>query len=90
MSSGPEFFQTIMGRRFFEGDVPRLLATLERIAVALERGNAQMAAREREDITATAAFVMRESCAEEVERLYGPEAAAEVRKVPLPSEAESP
>ena len=67
----------------------RIAATLERIAAALEQRNGQMEAKEREDITATAAFVMRESCAEEIERLYGPEAAAEVRKVPLPHEAET-
>jgi hypothetical protein len=34
--SGPDFFQTPMGRKFFEADVPRLLKTLSRIADALE------------------------------------------------------
>ena len=33
----PEFFQTIMGRKFYEADVPRALKALERIAGALER-----------------------------------------------------
>ena len=34
--SGPSFFQTIMGRKFFEGDVPALVKNLGRIADALE------------------------------------------------------
>jgi hypothetical protein len=34
--SGPEFFQTIMGRKFFQSDVPRMLTLMERIAKALE------------------------------------------------------
>lgn len=33
---GPEFFETGMGRKFFECDVPRLAKALERIADALE------------------------------------------------------
>jgi hypothetical protein len=37
MGNGPEFFQTIMGRKFYEADVPRALKALERIAAALER-----------------------------------------------------
>ena len=37
MGNGPEFFQTIMGRKFYEADVPRALRALERIADALER-----------------------------------------------------
>lgn len=31
------FFQTVMGKKFYEADVPRFLRTLERIAVALEK-----------------------------------------------------
>jgi len=31
-----EFFQTIMGRQFYEGAVPRIAKALERIAAALE------------------------------------------------------
>jgi hypothetical protein len=42
MSNGPEFFQTIMGRKFYDADVPRIAKALERIAAALE---AQAAAR---------------------------------------------
>lgn len=34
---GPEFFQTVMGRQFFEGTVPRIARALERIAKALEQ-----------------------------------------------------
>lgn len=38
--AGPEFFQTIMGHKFFENDVPRIMKALERLAVALEERNA--------------------------------------------------
>jgi hypothetical protein len=31
-----QFFQTIMGKKFFEADVPRLLTVLGRIADSLE------------------------------------------------------
>lgn len=34
--NGPEFFQTIMGRRFFEGTLPGIESSLKRIATALE------------------------------------------------------
>lgn len=34
---GPEFFQTGMGKKFFEGDLPRLVKALERIAAAVEK-----------------------------------------------------
>jgi hypothetical protein len=34
--SGPEFFQTHMGRKFFQSDVPKMVILLERIAKALE------------------------------------------------------
>ena len=34
---GPEFFQTTMGQRFYEGTVPKLTGTLERVADALEK-----------------------------------------------------
>lgn len=37
MSNGPKFFQTVMGKKFFEGDVPRLVRALERIAKSLEQ-----------------------------------------------------
>ena len=34
--SGPDFFQTAMGRKFFGADVPRMLTLMERITKALE------------------------------------------------------
>lgn len=37
--AGPEFFQTGMGRKFYESDVPRIAKALERIATALEARN---------------------------------------------------
>lgn len=35
---GVEFFQTLMGRKYFESDVPRIARALERIAKAMEAG----------------------------------------------------
>ncbi|MAH47084.1 hypothetical protein CMI37_14750 [Candidatus Pacearchaeota archaeon] len=32
-----EFYQTLMGRKFYEADVPRIVKALERIAEALEK-----------------------------------------------------
>lgn len=83
MSTGPEFFQTMMGRKFFDADVPRFLRVLERIADALEAGNQQASADALEQVAVSSAFVMREAIADEVERLYGSEAAEQVRKVEL-------
>lgn len=34
-----KFFETIMGRRFFEGQLPKLITNLDRIATALEKAN---------------------------------------------------
>ena len=34
---GPEFFQTHMGRKFYEADVPRIAKSLESIAASLEK-----------------------------------------------------
>lgn len=34
-----KFFQTVMGRKFFEGQLPRLIKALERIADELKRAN---------------------------------------------------
>lgn len=34
---GPEFFQTLMGQRFFNAQLPALIERLDHIAVALER-----------------------------------------------------
>lgn len=36
---GIEFFQSMMGRKFYEADVPRITKALERIADALEEQN---------------------------------------------------
>lgn len=38
---GPEFFQTGLGRIFYEGHVPRIVKALEQIAAALEKLAAQ-------------------------------------------------
>ena len=35
----PEFFQTIMGKRFVEGTAPNIARQLERVANALEESN---------------------------------------------------
>lgn len=52
---GPKFFQTIMGRKFFESDVPRLIRTLERIAKSLEAADplAEVAAGNRKLVEPT-------------------------------------
>jgi hypothetical protein len=39
LSMGPKFFQTIIGRSFFDGQLPRLIKALEKIACELERFN---------------------------------------------------
>ena len=36
---GPEFFQTRMGQKFFEGDIPALIAAINRLADAVEKSN---------------------------------------------------
>ena len=36
MSNGPEFFQTPMGHKFYQSDVPRIADALEKIADRLE------------------------------------------------------
>lgn len=42
MSPGPEFHETRMGLRFFEGTLPRIADALERIAEALEAQGAAL------------------------------------------------
>ena len=44
--SGPSFFQTLMGRVYYEGTLPRLVRALERIADALEAQNSTLPLRE--------------------------------------------
>lgn len=39
MGVGPEFFQTRMGQKFYEHDVPKITKTLESIAAELKRAN---------------------------------------------------
>ena len=34
-----EFFKTVMGRKFYDADVPRLATALEKIAAQMERAN---------------------------------------------------
>ena len=34
---GPNFFQTIMGRKFFEGTIPSILRQVDRLNTNLER-----------------------------------------------------
>ncbi len=33
---GPQFFETALGRKFFQSDVPKMVRLMERIAEALE------------------------------------------------------
>lgn len=33
------FFQTRMGRKFFEGDIPKLIRAVDRLAQAVEESN---------------------------------------------------
>lgn len=37
--SGPSFFQTLMGKVYYEGTLPRIARALERLATALEAQN---------------------------------------------------
>jgi hypothetical protein len=34
---GPRFFETPLGRKFFQSDVPKMLTLMERLTVAIER-----------------------------------------------------
>lgn len=38
--SGPEFFQTMMGKKFYEGTMPRIATALEKLTKALEEEDA--------------------------------------------------
>ena len=48
---GPEFFQTYMGRAYYEGTMPRIAKALERIAAALEEANKRAAIPAAQDNT---------------------------------------
>ncbi len=39
---GPEFFQTRMGQKFFEADVPNMINAMNRLAKAIEEQNTLM------------------------------------------------
>ena len=39
--NGPSFWQTMMGKVYYEGTLPRIAKALERIAAALEAQNAR-------------------------------------------------
>lgn len=82
-----DFHATIMGRKFYEGDIPRIVKALERIAYAIEKGGERINNDILEEVGMAAAFATREACAEEADKLYGEQAAAQIRAVPLPHEA---
>ena len=44
----PKFFQTMMGRSFFEGQVPRLIKAIEKLACELQRYNDAQESKESE------------------------------------------
>lgn len=39
MGNGPQFFQTLRGRKFFELDIPKLASSLEELAAETKRAN---------------------------------------------------
>lgn len=45
----PKFFQTMMGRSFFETHVPRLIKAIEKLACELERYNNEQERKKAED-----------------------------------------
>lgn len=49
---GPEFFQTAMGRKFYESDFPKMIKAIERLATAIEKAN-DIAENGREVIAST-------------------------------------
>ncbi len=48
-----EFYQTLMGHQFFEGQVPQLTRELSRLADAMERNNEMLAAIARLNMRTT-------------------------------------
>ena len=46
---GPEFFQTRMGQKFFEADVPNMIDAMNRLAKAIEEQNALMRSEKEVD-----------------------------------------
>ena len=64
MSPGPEFFQTMMGRKFYDADVPRIANALERIATAMEMLEGQVRADSLNAVAEPADSAVREKEAE--------------------------
>lgn len=64
MSIGPEFFQTMMGRKFYDVDVPRIANAVERIATALEMLEGQVRANSLNAVAEPADSAVREKEAE--------------------------
>ena len=48
-----QFFETVMGRRFFEGQLPSLIKAVNRLADAVEKAN-ELAANGKEVIASMA------------------------------------
>lgn len=48
MTSGPHFFETIMGRKFYEVHMPQLVQAVNRLAIAQEESN--QLAREQQNL----------------------------------------
>ena len=51
---GIEFYQTLMGKRFFEGQLPALIEACNRLADAVEKANALSNANGEEVIASKA------------------------------------
>ena len=58
--SGPQFFETQMGRRYYERDVPRMVTALEQIAEGLAKSVPveQLAEDDKPHLTANEAAVL--------------------------------
>ena len=70
--AGPEFFQTGMGRQFFESTVPQLVRQLAALNEHLGQLVAGAQQQQVEDERAAAAFAMRETIAHAIEQGFGP------------------
>jgi len=49
-----EFYQTVMGKRFFETQLPELIKTMSRLADAIEKANTLSSTNGKEVIASTA------------------------------------
>lgn len=52
---GPDFFQTGMGRKHYEHDIPELIKAVNRLAEAIEKNN--ILSTEKQDKNETAAKI---------------------------------